>query len=105
MEPFKIDQEMAALLDSFDDGDLVSFAESQDPISDEQIELHIYICFLVFKRSGSVDHLQAAIQQAEGWVAVAPPEELVRARRAEILDRMMAWKSQFKSNSTDNLAE
>ncbi|KAL8364751.1 hypothetical protein RB595_003837 [Gaeumannomyces hyphopodioides] len=102
MELFHIEAEMTALLNDMSDEDLHSFAESQeDPASDEQIELYIYACFLVFKRSASAEHLEHAVQRTEGWVAVTPTDHPDRTRRSRIFDMMSAWVRQVASISED----
>ncbi|KAL8367900.1 hypothetical protein RB599_003698 [Gaeumannomyces hyphopodioides] len=98
MELFHIEVDMASLLNHMSDEDLHSFAESQeDPASDEQIELYIYACFLVFKRSASTEHLERAVQRAEGWVAVTPPDHPDRTRRFQMFNMMSAWARQHRS--------
>ena len=87
MELFNIEAEMASLLNDMSNEDLHSFAESQeDPASDSQIELYIYACFLIFKESGSTEHLERAAQRAERWVVVTPTDHPHRTRRRHILD-------------------
>ncbi|KAK4172601.1 hypothetical protein QBC36DRAFT_196602 [Triangularia setosa] len=89
MEPFKIEPEMASLLNDMSKEELCSFAELQDDlVGDDQIELYIYTCFLIFKESGSAEHLERAVQQTEGWVAVTPTNHSDRTRRSNILDMM-----------------
>jgi hypothetical protein len=102
MEPFNIEAEMASLLHDMSNEDLLAFAESQDdPAADEQIELYIYACFLIFNKSYSTEHLERAVQQAEGWVAVTPTDHPHRARRFHILDTMSAWMHQHRSTLED----
>ncbi|KAL8310419.1 hypothetical protein RB597_010314 [Gaeumannomyces tritici] len=102
MELFHIEADMASLLNDMSDEDLHSFAESQeDPASDEQIELYIYTCFLVFKRSASAEHLERAVQRTEGWVAVTPTDHPDRTRRLHIFDMMSAWVRQQRSMLED----
>jgi hypothetical protein len=96
MEMFHIEPEMATFLDDLSDEDLRDFAELQDdPASDHQIELHIYICFLISTRTPSTEHLEQAIQQMEGWIAVIAIDHQDRARRFQILDMMLARMSQY----------
>ncbi|KLU92421.1 hypothetical protein MAPG_11367 [Magnaporthiopsis poae ATCC 64411] len=98
MELFHIEADMASLLNDMSDEDLHSFAELQEePASDEQIELYIYTCFLVFKRSASADHLEQAVQRTEGWVAVTPTDHPDSTRRSHIFDMISAWVRQVTS--------
>jgi hypothetical protein len=91
MTKFHIEPEMAALLDDMSDEEMRVFAEFQEgPESDEQIELFLYACFLIFTRTTSIEYLERAIQQAEGWVAATPNDHPQRVRRTEILDTMSA---------------
>jgi hypothetical protein len=91
MEVFHIEPEMASLLNDTCDEDLCSLPQLQeDPANDAQNELFIYICFLIFTRTGSMEYLERAIQRAEGWVAESANDHPDRARRLEILDKMIA---------------
>lgn len=91
MELFNIEVEMASSLHDLSDEDLRSFAELQeDPANDEQIELYIYTCFLIFTRTRSTEYLEQAIQRMEGWIAVIGMDHPGRARRFQILDMMSA---------------
>jgi wyosine [tRNA(Phe)-imidazoG37] synthetase (radical SAM superfamily) len=95
MEPFCVDSEMATLLGGMEDEDLRSFAELQDLANNEQIELHVYIHFLVFTKTQSMEFLNQAIQQTEEWVAVTPADHPDRTRRSHILDMLVARKHQY----------
>ncbi|OXV06258.1 hypothetical protein Egran_05974, partial [Elaphomyces granulatus] len=90
--PFRVEPDLVRLVDEMNDEDLRVFADLQDdPASDSQIELHIYTCLTVFTRSNSTEHLELAVQRAEGLVAVTPDNHADRARRLEILD-MLSFK-------------
>ena len=92
MEPFNIKAEMVALLDDMSNEDLYSIAASQqDPTSDDQMELYIYICFLIFKVSSSKEHLERAVQQAQVWVANTAAGHPDRTRKIHVLNMMSAW--------------
>jgi hypothetical protein len=91
MEAFHIEPEMASLLDDTCDEDLCSLLQLQeDPANDAQNELFIYICFLIFTRTDSMEYLARAIQRAEGWVAESANDHPDREQRLEILDKMTA---------------
>ena len=89
MEPFCIDDETIILLHDISNEELCSFIElHEDPVNDEQIELHIYACFLAFRTTHSTEFLKQAVQRAEEWVAVTADDHPDRTRRIQILDRM-----------------
>ncbi|KAK3391203.1 CHAT domain-containing protein [Podospora didyma] len=91
MELFSIEAETASLLKDMSNEELCSFAElHDDPAIGGQIELYIYTCFLLFKKSVSTEHLERAAQRAEGWVAVTPTDHPDRIRRSRIFDMMSA---------------
>jgi hypothetical protein len=99
-EPFRIDSEIIASFHDMNDGELLSFAQLQDSqedsASDEQIELLVCTCLLVFMRMRSIEHLEQAIQRTEGWIVVTATDHPDRARRFQILDMMSAWMGQHK---------
>ncbi|EGX44787.1 hypothetical protein AOL_s00185g1 [Orbilia oligospora ATCC 24927] len=101
MEPFNINAEMTSSLNNLNGEELDIFAalqqeqQGQGPVNDEQIELYIYACFLVFKKMHSTKHLEQAIQQTEGWIAELAIDHPDRARRLQILDFLSAWMSQL----------
>ncbi|RYP39316.1 hypothetical protein DL768_010722 [Monosporascus sp. mg162] len=104
MELFHVDVEMASLLHDMSEEDLRSLAELQeDPASDKQVELYIYLCFFIFNKTRSREYLQRAAQRAEGWVAIIAADHPDRARRLQILDMMSAKMSQLSSISEDVL--
>ncbi|KAF2786116.1 hypothetical protein K505DRAFT_290268 [Melanomma pulvis-pyrius CBS 109.77] len=87
---FRVEPDMASSLWDMSDEDLRAFAELQeDPTSDVQIELYIYVCLLIFTRTASIEHLDNATNRAERWVALTPNDHPDRARRSEILDRIL----------------
>jgi hypothetical protein len=107
MEPFRIDSEIITLLHDINDEELRSFAQLQDSQEDsggdEQIELHIYTCFLVFIRMHSTQHLEQAIQQTEGWIAVIATNHQDRARRVQILNMILARTKHILKNMLSNI--
>lgn len=93
---FHVDPEIVQLLQDMSRDDLCTFAElHEDPQSNEQIELFIFVCFLVFLKARSTDYLDRAVQRAEGWMAVALDDQPERTRRSGILDTMLAIKYQM----------
>jgi tetratricopeptide (TPR) repeat protein len=90
-ELFSVDPEIATSLHELSNEDLCSFAElHEDPAKDEQIELYICTCFLIFEKTCSTKYLEQAIQRTEGWIAAIGPEHPDRARRLRLLDMMSA---------------
>ncbi|KAF9639218.1 hypothetical protein BFW01_g11024 [Lasiodiplodia theobromae] len=94
---FHVDPEIVQLLQDMSRDDLYAFAElHEDPQSNEQIELFIFVCFFIFLKARSTDYLDRAVQRAEGWMAVAPDDQPERTRRSEILDTLLAIKYQMQ---------
>jgi hypothetical protein len=97
MELFRIEAELASVLDDMSEEELRSFAELQeDPANDEQIESYVYTCSLIFAKTGSTEHIEQAIQRTEGWIAVTAADHPDRARRFQMLDMMLAKMSQHR---------
>ncbi|KAL8375693.1 hypothetical protein RB595_007010 [Gaeumannomyces hyphopodioides] len=95
MEPFNIEAEIASSFHDMSEDDLRSFANPhEDPENDDQIELHIYTCFLIFTRTRSTEHLKQAIRRTEGWIAVTATDHPDRTRRFHILDMLSTRMSQ-----------
>ena len=90
-ELFRVEPEMATLLHDMSNEDLCSFAELyEDSVNDVQIELYVFIYFLLFTRTLSTEYLEQAIQRTEGWVAVTGLDHPDRAWRIRIFDMMSA---------------
>jgi len=95
MDIFHVDSEITATLKELSDEDLASFAElHQDASNDEQIEIYILSCFLIFTRTCSVERVEQAIQRTEAWIAASPTDHPDRSRRFQILDEMLARLTQ-----------
>ena len=91
MELFRVDPEIATSLHELSNEDLRSFAVlHKDPANDEQLELYICTCFLIFERTRSTEYLGQAIRRTEGWIAVIGLDHPDRARRLQIFDMMSA---------------
>ncbi|KAF9781449.1 hypothetical protein IL306_013445 [Fusarium sp. DS 682] len=102
MEVFNVEADVRDSLETMEDEELVSFSKLvEDPISDEQIELYIYTCFLLFTRK-STDHLERALNRTKEWIKDLPTGHPDHARRLCILDMLFAWKSQLELNSEQN---
>jgi len=97
IELLQIDIDMAALLDSFTDEELVSFERlHHDPESNDPVELSIYVSLLLFLRTSSAEHLNKAMEQTEGWIAALAPEHPDRPQRFQVLDTLTAQKVKLK---------
>lgn len=73
MEEFQIDQELKSLCNEASEEDIQALAElHEDPTNDAQVELYIYLCCLLFRKSKDIKHLEQAMQRAEGWAVVTP---------------------------------
>jgi hypothetical protein len=102
MDLFRLEPDMIGLLRGLSDEELQAFAEVQaDTISDAQVELHMYVCFLLFKRTKSVEHLEQAAHRAEGWLAITPNEHPDRPRRFKIHDTMFSTMLQQDQTMED----
>ncbi|KAI9770997.1 MAG: hypothetical protein M1840_002701 [Geoglossum simile] len=85
-DPFNVQAEIFSLLGGMRNEELHSFMKRhEDPTGDEQIELHIYTCYLLFLRTRSAEYLEQAIQQTKRWIAETEVEHAERARRDRIL--------------------
>jgi hypothetical protein len=97
MELLYIEPEIINALYDMNDIEIRSFAELQeDPTSDAQIELFLYTCFLIVKRTKEMEYLEQAIQRAEEWAAVTAYNYPDQARRTMIFNSMFAWKWQLE---------
>lgn len=91
MEPFHIEKDLANVLQGMKDDELEDFAKTyEDATNDVDIELFIYTCVLLFQRTGSLEHLDRGVQQAEGWVVITSDDDPQKARRCEIWNKVIA---------------
>ncbi|KAH7020368.1 CHAT domain-containing protein [Ilyonectria destructans] len=73
MEHFNIESETASTLDGMSDNDLHRREKSyEDTTDDREVEVHIYILFLIFQRTFSTKHLSHAAQRAKELVDRTP---------------------------------
>lgn len=98
MEHFHIDADLLSSLDEASEEDLQALAElHEDPANDDQIELYIYLCFLIFQKTHNTQCLEQAIQRSEGWVAVTAPTHPDHDRRYSILNTVAVWGHQYRA--------
>jgi hypothetical protein len=95
VEIFNVDLEITTLPHETCDEDIASFAKlHEDPSNNEQIGIYIFACILIFTTTLSVEYLEHAIQQIEGWIAASPTDHSDRSRRFQVLDVMLARVAQ-----------
>ncbi|KAL6818973.1 CHAT domain-containing protein [Trichoderma camerunense] len=95
IKEFHIDAELLSSLHEASEEDLRALAElHEDPSNDDQIELYIYLCFLIFQNSRNTQSLEQAIQRAEGWAATTAASHPDHDRRHSILNTLVAWSHQ-----------
>lgn len=106
MEAFHIDAELLSSLHEASDEDLRALAElHEDPANDDQIELYIYLCFLIFRKSRNTPSLEQAIQRAERWAAATAASHPDHDRRQSIMDTLVAWGYQYRTYEEHVTAE
>ncbi|KAH0522766.1 hypothetical protein TsFJ059_006562 [Trichoderma semiorbis] len=105
MEEFHIDAELLSTFHEASEEDLRALAELyEDPANDGQIELYIYLCFLIFRKSRNTQSLEQAIQRAEGWAAVTAASHPDHNRRHSIMETLAVWRHQSRAIEEDILA-
>ncbi|KAL6825569.1 CHAT domain-containing protein [Trichoderma sp. SZMC 28015] len=106
MEDFHIDAELLSSLHEASEEDLQFLAElHEDPVNDDQIELYIYLCFLIVRKSYNKQSLEQAIQRAEGWAAATASSHPDHDRRCSILNTLVVWDHQYRIIEEDVRAE
>jgi hypothetical protein len=104
MEMFNIKQEIVSSLNDSTDEELLSFPGlHENPTNDVQIEVFIYVCFLIFTRTGTVSYLEQAQQWAKVWATSTPEENTDRERRSEIFNMtsVRIWQSKHEVEDLD----
>lgn len=90
MKSFNIDSDIVLSLEELSQGDLQQLARQyEDPADDMDIELYIYFCLLISKKSCQEQHLEPAIELAKGWIAASPKGHTDRQRRYIILNTVI----------------
>ncbi|KAK0766456.1 hypothetical protein N5P37_000180 [Trichoderma harzianum] len=102
MEDFHIDAELLSSFNEASEEDLQSLAQLyEDPTNDDQIELYIYLCSLMFRRWHNRQNLQKAIQRAEEWAAATAASHPDHSRRCTILTTVLSWGHQSGATAED----
>ena len=92
---FRIEDDVVSLLRGQNDEELRPFEGSQETaVTDEQIEHHINISFLLFTKTRAKQHLEQAIHRAEEWIAAINTDHPDISRRLKIFDMMTAIMTQ-----------
>ncbi|KAK4078282.1 uncharacterized protein Triagg1_3298 [Trichoderma aggressivum f. europaeum] len=88
MEEFRIDAKLLSSLQEASQEDLQALAEVHAALSDDdQIELYIYICFLIFRKSHNTQSLEQALKRAGEWVSATATTHPDYNRRCSILNK------------------
>ncbi|EPS45562.1 hypothetical protein H072_457 [Dactylellina haptotyla CBS 200.50] len=89
--PFQISPEHAELVKDISNEELPQFAKDREGLTgDSDVEFHIYLCFLVYQRLGSVEHLALAISRAQGWVG-ATQQDVPRRLKVHLRLGLHMW--------------
>lgn len=101
-EEFHVDAEFKSFCKEASEEDLQALTQlHEDPTNDIEIELYIYLCFIGFQKSKDTEHLQQAIEWAEGWVAATPAHDPDYNRRRSLLNTLFIWRHQFQAIKED----
>lgn len=89
---FHIDAGLLASFHEASEEDLQALAQLyEDPTNDDQIELYIYLCSLMFRKWHNRQNLERAIQRAEKWAAATAASHPDYSRRCSILTTVLSW--------------
>jgi tetratricopeptide (TPR) repeat protein len=100
---FNVEAEIRSSLRDMSDEHILSLASHhEESTNNEHIELNIYFCYSIFLRMHSMEHLDLAIQRTEKWIVATAEGHTDRARRLDILDMMMARRSQDQQVCNDD---
>lgn len=102
MENFHIDLDLVSSIREFDLDELENLVElSDDPISDEQIELYIYVCIHIYQKWNKEEYRDRATQRAKEWVAMESASHVHHQRRCDILSVALAQGQQQHQQQVD----
>ncbi|KAH7141777.1 hypothetical protein EDB81DRAFT_653244 [Dactylonectria macrodidyma] len=91
MEHFNIEPEMVSTLQAMSDNDLHALEKSyRETTRDKEVEVHIYVLFIIFQRTFSTKHLAHAAQRAKELADNTPVAHPDSHRWSNILDMMSA---------------
>ncbi|KAK6538619.1 hypothetical protein TWF694_010197 [Orbilia ellipsospora] len=95
--PFKIDPEILEATSDISNEELEVLVELQeDPHGDSQIELYAYLCYVLFKRSNTLEKLDLATHKIRELVAATPKDHIDMSRRLQISDMLSLQKLEFE---------
>ncbi|RDA91099.1 hypothetical protein CP533_6693 [Ophiocordyceps camponoti-saundersi (nom. inval.)] len=85
-----VDAEIRAAMHGLDGDELQAFAQLyENPANDDEIEIYLYACVLVFFRTDSAACIHQAIDQATKWVAAISQDNPDYSRRLNTLDTLL----------------
>lgn len=103
MENFHIDLDLVSSIEEFDLDELENLVElSDDPISDEQIELYIYLCIHIHQKWHKEEFLKRATRRAKEWEAMESTSHVHHERRCDILSVVLAQGQQQQQQQQDD---
>ncbi|KAL7919051.1 CHAT domain-containing protein [Trichoderma austrokoningii] len=95
MEESHIDPELLSFLHEASEEDLHALVElHEDLTNDDEIELYIYLCFLIFRRSHNIQYLRQALQRAMRRVLAMAISHPDFDRRVMIINALLLWDPQ-----------
>ncbi|KAK6497577.1 hypothetical protein TWF481_011984 [Arthrobotrys musiformis] len=99
--PFRISEEIIAIVNDIADEDLESFVEVNDNhTSDDEIELCIYACYTAFRRLDSAKHLKQAVNKVDTWDTITSEDHPDKRRRGELFAALsfIQWNNSQQQN-------
>jgi hypothetical protein len=74
----------------------------EDPISDDQIELHIYACLVLAHKLHHAEPLEQVVEQTNMWIADVVQEPLEYVRRNQIRKKIIIVKNSYERMAEDS---
>jgi tetratricopeptide (TPR) repeat protein len=100
---FKVDTDLAECVQLMEVEEVRSFsALHEDPISDDQIELHIYACLVLAHKSHHAEPLEQVVEQTNMWIADVVQEQLEYVRRNQIRKKIIIVKNSYERMAEDS---
>lgn len=90
IEEFQIDAEVISSLLELDNDELEAFAElHEDMTDDNEVELFIFTCWHIFKKTGSPNWADKCLEKAQRWAASTPLDDEQYKRRCQMTKLIM----------------
>jgi hypothetical protein len=100
---FKVDTDLAECVQLMEVDEVRSFsALHEDPISDDQIELHIYACLVLAHKLHHAEPLEQVVEQTNMWIADVVQEPLEYVRRNQIRKKIIIVKNSYERMAEDS---